>query len=71
MSCGVRRAVPCTASLDLVGWATSDGAAHVLSYDQTRAVMTGTLLEVTKRRGPMSGHTRYRVWSQLKCTDDR
>ena len=22
----------CTARLDLVGWATSDGAAHVLSY---------------------------------------
>jgi hypothetical protein len=29
MSCGVRQAVPCAASLRLVGWTVPVGAAHV------------------------------------------
>ena len=30
MSCGTRRAVPCTVSFRLVGWTTPGGAAHVV-----------------------------------------
>ena len=29
MSCGVRRPVPCAASLDPMGWTVPDHAAHV------------------------------------------
>jgi hypothetical protein len=31
MSCGARRLVPCAASLDVMGWASSGGATHVYS----------------------------------------
>ena len=30
MSCGTRRAVPCTVSLRLVGWTAPGSAAHVV-----------------------------------------
>ena len=39
--------------------------------DQTRPVTTGTLLEMTERWGPASGHFEQHVRSLLKCTDDR
>ena len=32
MSCGTRRAAPCTVSLRLVGWTTSGGVAHVVCH---------------------------------------
>ena len=32
MSCGARRAVPCTVGLRLVGWTTPGSAAHVVCH---------------------------------------
>jgi hypothetical protein len=32
MPCGVRRPVPCAASLDVMGWTVPDGVAHVYRH---------------------------------------